>query len=158
MLWEAAAAAAVGLLALWIVLAPLGSGGSLSRRDDVEPDDPEETPRGVALAALKDIEFDRATGKLAEADYADLKARYTAAAVAAMREEEAARRPDDVETLIAARVRALRGAAAACVVCGPRPEPDALFCSTCGRSLGPIRQSPSLNPTDTPALGIDRTS
>jgi hypothetical protein len=138
MLWEAVAAAAVGLLALSIVLAPLGSGGSVSRDDDVEPDDPEETPRGVALAALKDIEFDRATDKLAEADYADLKARYTAAAVAAMREEEAARRPDDVEMLIAARVRALRGAAAACVACGPRPEPDALFCSTCGRSLGPI--------------------
>ena len=139
MLWEAAAAAAVGLLALWIVLAPIGSGGSVSPRDESEPDDPEETPRGVALAALKDIEFDRATDKLAEADYADLKARYTAAAVAAMREEEAARHPDDVETLIAARVRALRGAAAACVVCGPRPEPDALFCSTCGRLLSPIR-------------------
>jgi hypothetical protein len=25
---------------------------------------------------------------------------------------------------------------AACPVCGPRPEADAMFCSTCGRHLG----------------------
>ena len=38
-----------------------------------------------AVAALREIEFDRATGKLSDADYADLKARYTKEAVAAMR-------------------------------------------------------------------------
>jgi hypothetical protein len=138
MLWEAAAAAAVGLLVLWLVLAPLGAAEPTTPapEEPFEPDEPEETPRGAALAALKEIEFDRATDKLADADYVELKARYTAEAVAAMRAEDAQHRTDDVEAMIAARTRALRqGAPAACKACGPRPEADAVFCSSCGRLL-----------------------
>ena len=94
MLWEAAAAAAVGLLVLWLVLAPLGATqpAAVEPEEPVEPEELEETPRGAALAALKEIEFDRATDKLADGDYAELKARYTAEAVAAMRAEDAQRR------------------------------------------------------------------
>jgi hypothetical protein len=138
MLWEAAAAAAVGLLVLWLVLAPLGGAEPVTAvpGEPFELEEPEETPRGAALAALKEIEFDRATDKLADADYAELKARYTAMAVAAMRAEDAQRRTDDVEAMIAARARALRqGTPAACEACGPRPEADAVFCSSCGRPL-----------------------
>jgi hypothetical protein len=138
MLWEAAAAAVVGLLVLWLVLAPLGSSRSAMAEPDeaLEPDEPEETPRGAALAALKEIEFDRATDKLADADYAELKARYTAEAVAAMRADDARHRVDDLEAMIGARARALRdGVPAPCAACGPRPEADALFCSNCGRAL-----------------------
>ncbi len=137
MLWEAAAAAAVGLLVLWLALAPLrGEQPTTPEPEPVEPDDPEETPKGAALAALKEIEFDRATDKLADADYAELKARYTAKAVAAMRAEDAHRRVDDLDAMIAARARALRGGSpAACSACGPRPEADAVFCSNCGRPL-----------------------
>jgi rRNA maturation endonuclease Nob1 len=101
-----------------------------------EPLDPEETPRGIALAALKEIEFDRATGKLSDADYEQLKARYTANALAVLRAESTG---DDVERMIGARTRALRAAADVtsaeaprCPGCGPRPEPDAVFCSSCG--------------------------
>ena len=50
-----------------------------------EPPDLEETPRGVALAALKEIDFDRETGKLSEAHYQFLKTKYTAAALEALR-------------------------------------------------------------------------
>src|SRR5439155_18632511 len=54
-------------------------------------DDPEDdmSPQTVALRALKEIEFDRATGKLSDADYEQLKAKYTAEALAAMRGEGA---------------------------------------------------------------------
>lgn len=137
MLWEAAAATAVGLLVLWLVLAPFGARQDrLEPEEPFEPDEPEETPRGAALAALKEIEFDRATDKLADADYAALKARYTAEAVAAMRAEDAQHRTDDVEAMITARMRALQdGMPAACAACGPRPEADAVFCSNCGRPL-----------------------
>ena len=38
-----------------------------------------------AIVALREIEFDRATGKLSDADYAELKARYTERALDAMR-------------------------------------------------------------------------
>jgi hypothetical protein len=141
MLLEAVAAVLVAVLALWYVLQPLF-------RPDAEipavyePLEPEETPTGRALTALKEIEFDRETGKLSDADYEQLKARYTAAAVAAMRVESATATPDDVEAMIAARVRLLRAGSSAppaCPTCGPRPEPDAIFCSTCGVRL----QAPS---------------
>jgi double zinc ribbon protein len=141
MLTEAVAAALVGLVALWLVLRPLL--GPPSPPDLVEESlEQEETPRGVALLALKEIEFDRETGKLSDADYQYLKDKYTAEALETLRAEEGARVPDDVEALIAHRVHALRSAAAtappgapACLSCGPRPEPDAMYCSTCGARL-----------------------
>jgi hypothetical protein len=137
---EVTAAALVGLAAVWLILQPLI--GPEHRKPAVyEPPDPEDTPKGVALAALKEIEFDRETGKLSDEDYEFLKSKYTGAALEALRAElpETTASRGDVEAMIAARVRALRSAAASappgtpsCVTCGPRPEPDAVFCSTCG--------------------------
>ena len=148
---EAIAAALVGAAVIWLVLQPLIA-PARPKPPVFEPLDPEETPKGVALAALKEIEFDRETGKLSDEDYALLKARYTSAALEALRAEsaeEAARAAPgsgggvgDVEAMIAARVRALRSAATSappnaipCPDCGPRPEADAVFCSSCGRRL-----------------------
>jgi hypothetical protein len=151
---ELLAAALVGLAAVWLVLQPLLLPGR-PRTPVYEPLDPEETPKGVALAALKEIEFDRETGKLSDEDYAFLKGKYTGVALDALRAESAeaakvgaqSERQDgggDVEVMIAARVRALRSAATSappgapvCSTCGPRPEPDAVFCSTCRRRLLP---------------------
>lgn len=102
-------------------------------------------PRPPALAvpsavdALREIEFDRATGKLSESDYEALKATYTRQAIAEMRAGGAAgaspataEAPDDP---IEALIRRQRERLAACPTCGPRPEPDAVFCSGCGRYL-----------------------
>lgn len=151
---EALAAVVVGMAALWLVLQPLLWPHS-PKSVVYEPLDLEETPKGIALAALKEIEFDRETGKLSDADYELLKAKYTAAAVEALREEDGAV-SNDIEALIADKVRSLRsvsatisfdtaslvstepttpGSAPACGACGPRPEPDAIFCSSCGRRL-----------------------
>lgn len=69
----------------------------------------------TAVDALREIEFDHATGKLSERDYAELKSSYTERAVAAMRAGESDR--------------------TMCDLCGPRPEVDAVFCSDCGRAL-----------------------
>lgn len=141
MLVEALVAALVGALALWVVLRPLLRPPP-EAEPVFEPLEQEETPRGVALLALKEIEFDREIGKLSDEDYRFLKEKYTAEALEALRAEEGARAPDDVEALIAHRVRALRSAAASappgapgCPTCGPRPEEDAVFCSTCGERL-----------------------
>ena len=141
MVLEGALAAVLGLAILWMVVQPLARPGAGPPRP-AEPLDPEESPRGVALAALKEIEFDRATGKLSDGDYQELKARYTDTALAALRAEAAGGGPDDVEAMIAGRVRSLRSARAstpspapACPACGPRPEPDAVFCSSCGSRL-----------------------
>ena len=143
MLAEALAAVVVGLVALWLVFQPLIR-PSRTRLSPIEPIDPEETPKGVALTALKEIEFDRETGKLSDADYELLKSKYTAAALEALRLESAELKETsaDVEVIIAAKVRALRSASTtassdvrSCKTCGPRPEPDAVFCSTCGRPV-----------------------
>jgi hypothetical protein len=137
MVAEGIAAGLVGILALFLVLRPLFAPPQRAV-GPVEPLEPEETPKGVALTALKEIEFDRETGKLSDADYELLKQKYTTAALEALRAEERAAGPTDVEAMIAARVQSLRATPAgapACPTCGPRPESDAAFCSGCGRRL-----------------------
>jgi cytochrome c-type biogenesis protein CcmI len=47
-----------------------------------------ETAKRVALMALRDAEYDRATGKLDEADYEVLRAELSREALAAMKHEE----------------------------------------------------------------------
>lgn len=157
---EAVAGLLVGAAALWLVLQPLFRPSS-SGTVPFEPLDPEETPKGVALAALKEIEFDRQTGKLSDADYESLKAKYTQAALEALRAEQVVAVSDDLEALIAARVRSLRSTSAiapsntatlSCSTCGPRPESDALFCSNCGRRLpAPSSQLTAGSPVLPPA-------
>lgn len=66
-----------------------------------------------AVDALRELEFDRQTGKISDADYEPLKARYTEQALAVMR----------------------AGDARVCERCGLRPERDAEFCSNCGTEL-----------------------
>ncbi len=85
-----------------------------------------------AVVALREIEFDRATGKLSDSDYGELKTRYTEHALAAMR--GGATEPVDADPVEAA-VRASRLRLKECVNCGPRPEPDAVYCSNCGLYL-----------------------
>lgn len=94
----------------------------------------EATRAEQAITALREVEFDRETGKLSDTDYATLKSEYTREALAAMRAQDAAGAmvgDDEVE----AAILAYRGRAPACPSCGPRPEPDAIYCSECGRYL-----------------------
>ena len=73
---------------LLVVLGPLISREVVPSIVDDEPQDLEETPKGIALSALKEIEFDQATGKLSDEDYAMLKGKYTAQALQALRAED----------------------------------------------------------------------
>ena len=86
-----------------------------------------------AVVALREIEFDRVTGKLSDADYAELKTRYTGRALEAMRAEK----PDSarLEDAAEAAIMAYRARLKSCAQCGPRPEPDAVYCSNCGTYL-----------------------
>ena len=121
--------------ALGFVLQPLFFGAR--NLDARRPPPREPAPESRAIAALREIEFDRATGKLSESDYAELKARYTKEAVLEMRREaetvDVPVSPSDDE--IEAAVRAYRASHPACPECGPRPEMDATYCSNCGRFL-----------------------
>src|SRR6267378_8483392 len=117
-------AVALAAGALWFVLKPILrpaparlDGGESSADDEGEDPDDDLTPRAVALRALKEIEFDRATDKLAEADYDALKAKYAAEALAALRAEARETGPAPSITSPVSRVPL-----AACPEHGPRRE------------------------------------
>lgn len=121
---EAAGAVLLGAAVLWLVLQPLYRVAPTAPAFE-EPEDPEETRRGIALIALKEIDFDRATGKLSEADYAYLKEKYTAEALAALREEAPGPGAEGPAS----------SAAPGCARCGTMPEAGAKFCTGCGAPL-----------------------
>ncbi len=109
---------------------------SVSEGGEGEGEDSEEdqSPRAVALRALKEIEFDRATGKLSDADYDALKRQYTGMAVEALRVTEGVR-----GQVSGARVPDTRHltpeTSVACPIHGPSSEVGAQFCAECGRRL-----------------------
>ena len=117
--------------ALCFVLFPLWRGAVAPRRRTLALGAVAREAEQEAVAALREIEFDRETGKLSDADYAELRARYTEEALVAMRAGAAPADADPAEAI----VRAARARMKRCVTCGPRPEPDAMYCSGCGLYL-----------------------
>lgn len=79
------------------------------------PSRPGNERSSSAVDALRELEFNRQAGKISDADYGPLKARYTEEALTVMRAGDAG--------------------AKSCPSCGPRPEGDAEFCSNCGTPL-----------------------
>ena len=151
----------LALGALTLVLSPLLSGEAEVRAEDEQKAAAEaarikaarakragreEEQMDGAVAALREIEFDRETGKLSDSDYAELKTRYTREALAELRAADArnaaavlvvvaAMSPADAADPVEAAIHRARQNQRSCGVCGPRPEPDATYCSSCGRYL-----------------------
>jgi len=119
---------------------------------DEPEDDPREHRKELALAALKEIEFDRETGKLSDTDYQSMLTRYTKEAVEALRDAEpaaaaapdaddghaaaapaggAAAGDDPIERLIA-ETRAASQGRKYCSNCGAALEGSGRFCVECG--------------------------
>ena len=122
---------AVGALAF--VLYPLFAGVALTPyRAPLSAEQAAGAAEQEAVVALREIEFDRATGKLSESDYGELHARYTDRALVAMRGADSSGAAGDP---VEAAVLAYRARLRQCVTCGPRPEPDAIYCSNCGGYL-----------------------
>ena len=120
----------IGVLAY--VLAPVVIG---VKRSSIRPFAPRpERGDDFAIVALREIEFDRATGKLSDADYSALREQYASQALAAMRSGKGTPAPATDDPAEAA-VRAYRAMHATCGKCGIRPELDAIYCSNCGSYL-----------------------
>ena len=104
----------LALAALSFVLYPLLVAGPSTVNVKPRAAEPaSESPQNSAVEALREIEFDRATGKLSDSDYSEMKESYTRRAIEAMRAD----------------------GGAICERCGPRPESGAIYCSSCGATL-----------------------
>ncbi len=105
-----------------------------------------EARRHLTLVALRDVEYDYATGKVDERDYRRLRDELAREALDALQEVRRSRKQaegppraqdavaDDLEQEIAAYRAALR-AGTLCDRCGSPNLEVALFCAACGRQL-----------------------
>ena len=78
---------------------------------------------------LRDIEFDRQCGKLSDSDYATLHAQFARA------DARIGTTTPSVDDLAEAAILRARARQRSCADCGPCSEPDATYCSHCGRYL-----------------------
>ena len=109
------------------------------RPKNILDDEFDESPLQHLLArkdsvytALKDLEFDYATGKLSEQDYKDLREKSAAQAAEVLKEI------DETESGVkSAKQPAKRKKAAAsfCRACGFKSRPGDRFCQSCGAPM-----------------------
>jgi hypothetical protein len=114
-----------------IVLRPLAQRG---RRDEAAPQEQAPPRLEAVLAALRDLDFDHQTGKVAQEDYTPARAGLLAKAAQAME-----RGPQSsVEEILEARVKEIRRRldeaepATYCSGCGGRVLRGDRFCPRCG--------------------------
>jgi hypothetical protein len=101
-----------------------------------------EREKALVLRTIKELELDRAMGKVAEGDFAEMSTRLRQRAIRLMRQL------DDVQTVSRARVErelaarvgsdrpdARVAARRRCSACETVNDPDARFCKSCGSSL-----------------------
>jgi len=115
------------------------NGQRQKERVESRQDDSSGPTKQSALAALRDLDFDFRTGKIAEEDYRSLRQRLAAEAAAALQTSETSH--PDWEAEIEAAVRALRGSRyearrVACPQCHAPTGADDKFCPKCGTALG----------------------
>jgi hypothetical protein len=142
------AAAAVGLAAIRTFVplagsAAVGSTQILGGRTRVAL----EREKALVLRSIKELEFDRAMGKVSDRDFAEMSARLRMRAAGLMRQLDAGTSyREQIEREVARRVSAAGGgptqdrpAAAdpACPGCRTANDPDARFCKACGSRLEP---------------------
>jgi hypothetical protein len=97
-----------------------------------------EREKALTLRSIKELEFDRAMGKLSQQDFDQMAGRLRIRAMGIMKQLEAgaASYRAQVEKDLAARMgsKAARSASATCA-CGTANDHDAKFCKSCGARL-----------------------
>lgn len=134
------------------ILQPMLSGQRASLHRELDEPTEAESRRRVTLLALRDVEYDYATGKLDEKDYASLKRELAAEALQAMEyaDAEAAAGPAGASAEIEDEIARVRGGlrtGTACTACGSANEAESRFCAYCG---APLRISPGGAPPGGP--------
>lgn len=106
-----------------------------------------EREKALVLRSIKELEFDRAMGKVAQADFEEMVARLRARAIGLMKQldEDRSGYRSAIEQELEARLKAANLAAVAgvpavlpgmsCPECGTANDVDARFCKSCGTRL-----------------------
>jgi len=96
-----------------------------------------EREKALVLRSIKELEFDKAMGKLSESDWLEMSGRLRARATRLMRQLDAGSYRAQVEQDLAKRLGEAPQAPAAgfCSSCGTQRDPDAKFCKNCGTQL-----------------------
>ena len=96
-----------------------------------------EREKMLSLKSIKELEFDRAMGKLSEADWLEMSTRLRVRAARLIRQLDAgAGYREHIERDLAKRLgEAATPAATGCGKCGSANDPDARFCKSCGQKL-----------------------
>jgi hypothetical protein len=104
-----------------------------------------EREKMLVLRSIKELEFDRAMGKLSSKDFDEMAARLRARALALMKQldEGGSGYREAIERELHARLRGVASAAqpaktaakGECAQCGTVNDHDAAFCKRCGGKL-----------------------
>ncbi|HXE79956.1 MAG TPA: zinc ribbon domain-containing protein [Vicinamibacterales bacterium] len=99
-----------------------------------------ERDKALTLRSLKELEFDRAMGKIAEADFQEMRARLRARAVRLIQQLEGAstyreRIERDLREMQLPAFGQAAASSPACAECGTANDEDARFCKMCGHAL-----------------------
>ena len=107
------------------------------------------TQRDATYSAIKDLENDHSMGKLSDADYRSVRAKYETKAVAILQELDAlgasksngkaTATDESIENEVARLRRGASSGSIACPKCQTRCSADDVFCSKCGTSLRGVR-------------------
>lgn len=107
-----------------------------------------ERDKALVLRSIKELEFDRAMGKVSDKDFAEMSGRLRARATRLMRQLDAgAGYREQIEREIEKRLGkapAVIGGSkqqdpphAGCAQCGTKNDADAKFCKGCGKAMEP---------------------
>jgi hypothetical protein len=137
----------IGLALLIVVVTLIVLPLLVQQRPAVEPPSPRETleaERAAVVRAIRELDFDYRTHKLAEEDYKTLRAAQVQYGAQLLRELDALKAATgagdnrvkaDVDAEIEAQVAALRRGGATCPSCSAAVQPDDRFCPRCGSAL-----------------------
>jgi zinc-ribbon domain len=132
-------AAAYAGLAAWRTFAPFAG-----HQEDTQPEilggrtrAALEREKTLVLRSIKELEFDRAMGKIAEGDFDEMSARLRQRAARLLRQlDRGAGYRDEIEKELEHRIGApLPKVAHHCTACGTVNDRDARFCKQCGTRL-----------------------
>jgi hypothetical protein len=113
-----------------------------------------EREKTLTLRSIKELEFDRAMGKVSEKDFEEMAGRLRSRALTLMKELDEGR--SDYRALIERELSARlsrqvgsaqrRAAAARCAACGSDNDVDAAFCKRCGMRIDAVSAAGVRNP------------